>query len=422
VKQSVLTITADVDAAHVEDVRAAIAQIDDDPGSNALLSFSDFDSLHFASLFLAEGGSITTPKIILECNVDGSLDAWLDTLAAGGAKGLDALFGGSPGYPAGAEAADRRSWLKSHVVLPGAYHIGATGRSLERIRQEAQLRQAIEDFLESEDEAGRLAGATPAAVRQAIQEHVRADPSLSWAQVAPGPNETRGEILAHRAKAAASVLVVVLLLPVLIPVLVVTVPVLLLKEYFDAVQKGPATAEHIRAIEEREDQLRVAQNHLVCVIPLKRGIMRPILLRTVLYAINQVARVTGVHGELGGIPSIHFAHWSLINGGKHLLFVSNFDGSWESYLGDFVDKASKGLTGIWSNTVKFPRTVLLVYRGAADGPRFLEWARANQSPTGAWYTAYPAATMATIDNDSALRKDLFTELDAEEAAAWLARL
>ena len=33
-----------------------------------------------------------------------------------------------------------------------------------------------------------------------------------------------------------------------------------------------------------------------------------------------------------------------------LLFLSNYGGSWESYLEDFITKAHTGLTGVWSNT------------------------------------------------------------------------
>ena len=57
----------------------------------------------------------------------------------------------------------------------------------------------------------------------------------------------------------------------------------------------------------------------------------------------------------------------MIDNGRRLLFLSNFDGSWENYLDDFIDKASIGLTGVWSNTLKFPRTYFLVLGGASDG-------------------------------------------------------
>ncbi|MGH9281414.1 MAG: Dyp-type peroxidase, partial [Acidimicrobiales bacterium] len=162
--------------------------------------------------------------------------------------------------------------------------------------------------------------------------------------------------------------------------------------------------------------------HLSSVIKVKPGALRRITLPAVLFSLNLIARATATKGELGGIPSIHFAHWSQIDEGRHLLFLSNFDGSWESYLGDFIDKAAIGLTAVWSNTVDFPRTTLLAFKGAADGPRFRQWARAHQCPTAVFYTAYPTCTMATIDNNTSIREGLFANLDEEGTATWLARL
>lgn len=415
--QSVFTIIADLDPGGMDAVRAAIKAIHDDPAANALLPFGQFDNLHFASLVLAEGSGIDPSKLILECNIDGTIEAWLPVLVAKGGTGLAALFGGSPGFPAGTDTGARHAWLAAHVVHPGAYHIGATGRSLPRILQESQLHDAIEGFLDQQDEKGLLEGTTPAAVRSSIQAFVKADPALAWAQTPAGPNQTTSEKLVNVAKLIGTALVVVVLLPVLIPLLVIVIPVLLVKERTDPVQQGPAPPAFIRAVEADEDQPLVAQNHLASVIPVKPGVLRATLLPVVLFVLNRLVRVTGVNGELGGIPSIHFAHWSVINHGKHLLFVSNYDGSWESYLGDFVDKAAHGLTAVWSNTVNFPRTVLLILKGAANGPAFLQWGRASQCETGAWYTAYPHLTMNNVDNDSAVREGLFA--NDKDTLTWL---
>jgi hypothetical protein len=110
-----------------------------------------------------------------------------------------------------------------------------------------------------------------------------------------------------------------------------------------------------------------------------------------------------------------------VDGGRRLLFLSNYDGSWESYLNDFIDKAAIGLTAVWSNTVGFPRTRFLAFRGARDGPRFKHWARANQTATTAWYRAYDGLTLATIDNNSAIREGLFGALDDDGIREWLQR-
>ncbi len=143
-------------------------------------------------------------------------------------------------------------------------------------------------------------------------------------------------------------------------------------------------------------------------------------LRLVLRLTNLIAR-TATKGVLLGIPSIHFAHWSLIDEGRRLLFLSNYGGSWGNYLDDFIDKASFGLTAIWSNTNDFPPTRFLFLDGSRDGPRFKSFARGKQRVTNVWYSAYPDSTVQNIDNNSAIREDLFNTLDDTAARSWLRR-
>jgi hypothetical protein len=140
----------------------------------------------------------------------------------------------------------------------------------------------------------------------------------------------------------------------------------------------------------------------------------------VLWVTNLVARVS-YKGKLSGLTTLHFAHWVLIDNGRRLLFLTNYDGSWENYLDDFIDKAALGLTGIWSNTEDFPRTRFLVFGGAKDAPRFKAIARHTQAYTNVWYSAYPRSTVRSIDNNSAIREDLFKPLDDAATRRWLWR-
>jgi len=415
--QTVFTVITQVDPAKVEALKVVLDQIALDPASNPVLPMGRFDTLHFASMVLAQGGTLP-PTLIFEMNVDGSLDDWLKSLVAGGRSGLDTLYASAVGYPGGTDA-EVQAYLAEHVVRPGAFHIGATGRSLARIRQEAGLRNAIEDHLDAQVADGTLP-ADPVAVRKSIQAFVKADKGFSWAKTSP-PRETKLAHYGHVAKLAAFVVVaLVLTLTVLWPFLILWVVVLRIKERTDPVQTEPADPAQIEAIAANEDF--IAQNHLASVIPVKPGLLRAVTLPVVLYALNLVARVTATKGQLAGIPSIHFAHWSRINGGKHLLFLSNFDGSWESYLGDFIDKGATGLTGVWSNTIDFPRTRFLIHEGATDGPAFRQWARAHQCPTNVWYSAYPESTMPIIDNNTSIREGLYRSMNETEVQAWLRRL
>ena len=431
VTQTVLTIVADVDPAKVAELKDTLKAMHGDPGGNPVLPLAELDTLHFASLVLAEGLGGERCKLIFEANVDGTGGTWIDTLVRQAPSGLDAIFRASPSYPGSGERGPLRAWLKARVVRPGAFHIGATGRDLARIRQEHRLHEAISGFLDEQDRSGALAGVTGHELRSRIQAFVRDEPALRWALAAPPPRETQMERFAARARAGVAAAGALALAPVLVPALLVAGVSLVIKERTDPVLDTPPDAAHVQALEDEEDlgvidgaggQQLVSQNHLSSVIPVKPGLTRATVLPLVLYVLNHVARIRYTNGKLGSIPSIHFAHWSLVDDRRHLLFVSNFDGSWESYLGEFIDKAAVGLTAVWSNTVNFPRTRLLIREGATDGPRFRQWARSSQCGTAVWYSAYPSLTMTLIDNNSSLREDLFGDLDDEATAAWLRRL
>jgi Dyp-type peroxidase family len=161
---------------------------------------------------------------------------------------------------------------------------------------------------------------------------------------------------------------------------------------------------HIDQVSEDEDLF--LQNELTHLVDLKPGWLRPGLIRLVFLALGFLARNLYNKGKLGSIPSIHFARWCRIDGGRRILFFSNFDGSWQSYLGDFIDQASSGLTAVWSNTVLYPRTRWLVQAGSEDAGRFKAWTRHYQVRTQVWYAAYPDLSIRTVNANTEIRRGL----------------
>ncbi len=176
-------------------------------------------------------------------------------------------------------------------------------------------------------------------------------------------------------------------------------------------------AEILARVFDRENH--TAQNHLAGLFVMKPGLLRKLAIRfAFLIGGRSVARIFRP-GFLGQLGTIHFARWVTVPGTGDLLFLSNYDGSWESYLEDFITRSSAGLTVIWSNTVGFPRTRNLFQGGATDGTRFKNWARRWQIPTGFWYSAYPDLTMAAVRRNAAIRQGLAAALTEDEAHQWL---
>ena len=162
-----------------------------------------------------------------------------------------------------------------------------------------------------------------------------------------------------------------------------------------------------------------AQNHLAAVSRMKPGFLRRLALSFVFAAIAQLATHLYRPGWLGTLGTIHFARWVMVPGTADLLFLSNYGGSWESYLEDFITKAHTGLTGVWSNTVGFPKATNLFLGGATDGDRFKRWARRQQVPTAFWFSAYRDLTTTNIRTNAAIRQGLAVAMTEDEAQSWL---
>lgn len=413
--QSVFTIITPIDPARLPELEKILQEIAANLTTHPDLPFPALTRLHFASLVIFYDDHYG-PYLVFENNVDGTPEAHLEQLCRIAAKGLHRIYGNCLDYDArDPHDCDRlRAYLQAHLVHPNAYHIGNTGRSAERTQQEAALRDEIEVLLDQVVTAG---ASSPASIREKIQEFVRSRPGLQWA-ASFQPFMTFQERFLPWARLAGLALGALILLPLLLPFLIIYVVVLRRREKTDPVEIGLPDPRQIQQLASAEDH--IVQNHMASLCYVKPGGFRRTTLKVVLYLTNLVARVS-THGKLSGLDSLHFAHWALIDDGRRLLFLTNYDGSWENYLDDFIDKAALGLTGIWSNTLNFPRTRFLVFGGARDEKRFKAIARKTQAFTNIWYSAYPDLTVRGIDNNSAIRKDLYRSLDEAETRRWLQR-
>ena len=97
---------------------------------------------------------------------------------------------------------------------------------------------------------------------------------------------------------------------------------------------------------------------------MKPGLFRRATATVVLGVVNFGTRHLFNRGSLTGVKTIHFARWVFLDGKRRIIFASNYDGSLESYMGDFIDKVAWGLNAVFSNGVGYPRTSWLVAGGA----------------------------------------------------------
>ena len=420
---TVLTFISRVKPDGADALRPLLKQVQGAPANNPLVPFGNLKTLHFASFVLHEPTKEAEkkqygPYLVFENNFDGTLDNFLNDLYDNAGPGLHQIYRYCQDYAStNADRQGMQAYLKSHVVRPNAYHIGNTGRDLPRIIQERDLLDALETRADALVEGGKAGSAKDSF--DALKKFV--ETSSPFSQLPdPGARQTFLQRFLPWVNLILQALLALAVIILLLPIVIVLVLVLFHKEKTDSVKSGAADNENIRKLVESEDHTQSVQNHMASITIVKDGWLRRITLWLVLRAVNLLARANATHGKLSGIPSIHFAHWSMIDGGRRLLFLSNFDGSWENYLDDFIDKAHTGLTAVWSNTVDFPRTKYLVQGGATDGPRFKAVARDSQTVTNAWYSAYRDLTVQGIDNNSSIREELRDP--QPDAQAWLHRL
>jgi hypothetical protein len=179
----------------------------------------------------------------------------------------------------------------------------------------------------------------------------------------------------------------------------------------------PANAQLIREMAVREDW--IPQNHMGSIVLVKPGVLRMLLFRAGHRGLGLVLRVLATDGYLGSMRTVHFAHWAFINNSSRLMFFSNFDHSWESYLDDFIEKAHAGLTLAWGSGVGFPPARFLVVDGASHGRKFKNWARYSMAVTRFWYSAYRNYTVDQIERHARIATGLRKRrLSEKQAASW----
>jgi hypothetical protein len=194
---------------------------------------------------------------------------------------------------------------------------------------------------------------------------------------------------------------------------------LLWLEQHDASLDSPKLdAVALRQMAAGEDH--ITQNHMISIVHIKPGALRWGLVRLVHAFLNLDLRLFCRNGYLGSMRTIHFAHWAFLDNGGRLMFQSNFDGSWESYLDDFIEKAHTGLTAAWTNGVGFPCTRSLIGGGASEGRKFKAWARHSMTQSQFWFSAYKQYSVNQIERQARLANGLRKRsLRPRDALAWV---
>ena len=422
--QVMLTVMAEVGHGQFGPLQDLLERIPDHVDRWDVIAFESMHGLHFARFILFDATEdldhqAVPAQLALLTDVDAPLAGHLDELSTVCGEGIDQVFSHCVGYPAPGDRtpATRRAFLDAHQVKTAAAHINRRGRSVEQIRDEESLRCEINDFLDSTQ-----LSVTPAEAKREVVDFVRGRQDLAWALRPPKPPALTWRIkeAVHLYFWALVVLLgAVLFFPLTVLGLLLFVVALRYHEKRDKPDTRPAPADVMQKYRADEDYW--VQNQIVAVGFLKPGPFRRLSTTAILSITDFATRHIYNRGTLSGLNTIHFARWVRMNGKRGLFFSSNYDGSLESYMDDFIDKAAWGLNAIFSNGDGFPRTRFMFCGGITDEKAYKRLLPTRQAPSNVWYSAYPHLTTKNIANNEAIRLGLSQRMDDAQTRRWLRR-
>jgi hypothetical protein len=396
--------------------------------NNSLLPFAEFDTLHFARFVILDDKTTEDVRVYglaprsyplylaFLGDFDGDVNGFLGKLIKRAGKGLRKIFSCCRGF---GPDTDLLTWMKQHEAPAIAVYVNWRGRTVRQIREEAALCDALQSHIEKE--AASLHGLEPRKVHAKLQAFVNAEQSagrLKLSKEDPTPMAWQIKNFAHM---VGFPFVSLLLSPVLLLAAPFYIIALRRLEKSDPVVCPVADQKHSEDLSSFEDH--DVTNQFSAMGSLKPGLVRLLTTTIVLKTVNYGARHITRPGRLGRIRSIHFARWVFVAGRERMIFCSNYDGSVESYMDDFINKTGFGLNASFSNGIGYPRTNWLVRDGCVDERNYKEYLRRHTLPSQVWYKAYPGLSAVDLERNTRIRRGLETSsMTNEEAREWVALL
>jgi hypothetical protein len=173
----------------------------------------------------------------------------------------------------------------------------------------------------------------------------------------------------------------------------------------------------------RKDNEGAGMNRVTIITDLKPGLVRQITLRFVVWLVAFRAG-RNFEGVLQGIETIHFAQWRIVDRGRRLLFISNYDGQADAYFREFAENSAPGVNAIWGNTEGMPNTTALIGEGSRNLEEFENAARVHQIPTDAWYCGYEDRRFLTaaINDNWRIHRLLHQHPTPDQVDEWMTLL
>jgi len=425
-------VVAPIVSAREPELRGFLGSMNRRPGvvdpDNELIPFAKLERLHFARIVILSdqtGDDIACYRVptvplptylafLADC--DGPANTFLEELVQRAGGGLSRLFSHCEGFSAEQELLQ---WMRDHEQPPATAYVNWMGRTMTQVREERALHAALRGYLENH--SADLAGMGPHKAHQRLKDFVQIELQANRLRLTPPEPTPLDWQLLNLLHLVGVPIVVLVLTPLFLIYLPLFVWLLRRKEADDPIIAPRTDPTHVRRLAELEDH--DACNQFTAMGSLKPGLFRRLTLSLILALLDYTTRHIYNHGRLARVITIHFARWVFLPDRKRLLFASNYDGSLESYMDDFINKAAFGLNLVFSNGVGYPATRWLVLDGAKDEQKFKYFIRRHQLPTQVWYNAQPGLTALDRALNTRIREGLEKRtLTDDEARNWMSMI
>ena len=428
--QSNFMVMAPLDPNRANDLRKLLASMNRGPGvvnsDNDVVPFGRFDRLHFARFVILDDRTqddftkaygLPHPSFPVYLaflgDCDGPADDFLTDLARRAEDGLRRIFSCCQGF---APDADLGRWMKDHEQRPATEYVNWLGRTLKQIREEDALHNALEAYLDAN--AATLAKEGPRQIRDALCAYTseeRHAGRLTLTKSEPTPLDWQLRNLLNLLGVPIALLLISPLLVLYLPIFAFQLRRRELQDLEIAPRPDPG---HVKELADLEDYS--VTNQFTAFGIVKPGWFRKWTLSFILWAVNYTAQHIYNRGHLTRVGTIHFARWVFIDEKQRLMFASNYDGSLDSYMDDFINKVGWGLNLVFSNGIGYLRTNWLIFDGAKDEQKFKYYIRSHELPSEVWYDAHPRLTTFDLKRNTMIREGLERQsISDAEIHEWL---
>jgi hypothetical protein len=414
-------------------LRALLASMNLEPGvldpDNALVRFCEFDRLHFARFVVLEAptaGDLTvyglppakwSTALVFLGDCDGPAETFLAELVTRAGAGLRRIFAHCRDFSA---EVDLLAWMQRHEQRSAANYVNWIGRTVVQVHEEQALHRALVDQLQN-GAATAIDGEGPVALRDRLAGFVETERQagrLKLTPEAPTPFDWRLRNTLHKVGVPIALLA-------LAPFLLVASPLLAYKlrsrEKSDPEIAPRPEGEYVRRAAELEDH--DITNQFTVFGDIKPGRFRLWTTMFLLWLLDYSTRHIFNRGYLTRVRTIHFARWVFVDDRRRAFFASNYDGSVESYMDDFINRVAWGINLVFSNFVGYPRTDWLIKGGARNEQVYKRLLRRHQLPTDVWYNAYRGLSAVDLERNTRIREGIErTAVTEREAREWLSLL